>query len=332
MEELVWSDTAVEPNTMDAKVTALRRILGKQSVRAISGTGWRFALPIECLDQPPSSRHGEATTIMVPIKDDLHAAVAAQPVTTIDVQLVKSDKCEDSERYPTEDSKRNGHDPVQFYGCFLGASVGGVLAGIATAVAYYLHYPASGLYRSPLIFAYGCLIGSGCGATVEFALPIFERWVAPGVQWILAVILCALTGAPVGAIGAGLFVPLGGHVEPTLFVNAWLLGTACIAPVAIARRGARFRTLLTAVLCSICASAFHCFLAGAILLQYRIPIASTFVGKMAHPIMAGALVGISVGALMGSQLWSALWLFARLQRGIATNNYNRSPSATSRVE
>src|SRR5205085_12530472 len=107
---------------------------------------------------------------------------------------------------------------------------------------------------------------------------------------------------------------------------AWLLGTACIAPVAIARRGARLQTLLTAVLCSTCSSAFHCFLAGAILFEYSIPIASTFVGKMAHPIMAGALVGISVGALMGSQLWRALWLFARLQRGIATNDYNRSPS------
>ncbi len=69
-------------------------------------------------------------------------------------------------RNSVDDGVRAVQDKFLFQGCFLGGFVGGALAGLVTAVAYRLQYPESGLYRSPLIFAYGCLIGALVGAGI----------------------------------------------------------------------------------------------------------------------------------------------------------------------
>lgn len=47
---LVWRDAAVEENNLSVQVSTLRKVLGADALRTVSGQGYRFALPVS----PPS--------------------------------------------------------------------------------------------------------------------------------------------------------------------------------------------------------------------------------------------------------------------------------------
>src|SRR6266478_7442215 len=56
--ERVWPKVIVEENTLQAQVSALRKILGREAIATISGRGYRFALELNHAGaQPVLPRH-----------------------------------------------------------------------------------------------------------------------------------------------------------------------------------------------------------------------------------------------------------------------------------
>lgn len=51
----VWPGLHVEENNLSAQVSALRRILGRDAIATVSGLGYRFTTPVECVDRQPSA-------------------------------------------------------------------------------------------------------------------------------------------------------------------------------------------------------------------------------------------------------------------------------------
>lgn len=67
---LVWRDAAVEENNLSVQVSTLRKVLGAQALRTVSGQGYRFTLPVS----PPSDLV-EAESMVLGLPDKPSIAV-----------------------------------------------------------------------------------------------------------------------------------------------------------------------------------------------------------------------------------------------------------------
>jgi len=204
-------------------------------------------------------------------------------------------------------------------GSLEGGLIGGAVSGVVVGIGYYFEYPAGGLYRVPLIFAYSMVVGFTAGANAQLGVPWIRQFSLGNSAilengWLLATFLCAVTGVPVGTLGAGFFVRLGGPLDPILLVFGFMVGTVFVALGSIFRvYGRTLRIACQAVGFAVPISGAHCILAGAVVLPFGTSVTRMFVGPTAHPLTGGSLVGGAVGALMGSQIWLTLLLFRRWQ-------------------
>jgi len=53
--ELVWPKLVVEENNLQVQVSALRKTLGTEAIATIPGRGYRFALELSPVGEPPSA-------------------------------------------------------------------------------------------------------------------------------------------------------------------------------------------------------------------------------------------------------------------------------------
>ena len=65
---LVWRDAAVEENNLSVQVSTLRKVLGADALRTVSGQGYRFALPVS---PPPGVVAAESMVLGLPDKPSI---------------------------------------------------------------------------------------------------------------------------------------------------------------------------------------------------------------------------------------------------------------------
>ena len=51
--DLVWPGLVVEENNLQTQVSWLRKVLGPQAIATVQGSGYRFTLPVQPVDEPP---------------------------------------------------------------------------------------------------------------------------------------------------------------------------------------------------------------------------------------------------------------------------------------
>src|SRR5664279_715885 len=67
---LVWRDAAVEENNLSVQMSTLRKVLGAEALRTVSGQGYRFTLPVS-----PPSGPAEAESMVLGLPDKPSIAV-----------------------------------------------------------------------------------------------------------------------------------------------------------------------------------------------------------------------------------------------------------------
>ena len=58
----VWGKVIVEENTLQAHVSALRKVLGADAIATVSGKGYRFTLEVTPVQQPVATAPSRGTT------------------------------------------------------------------------------------------------------------------------------------------------------------------------------------------------------------------------------------------------------------------------------
>ena len=62
----VWGKVIVEENTLQAHVSALRKVLGAEAIATVSGRGYRFTLDVTPVRSRPRRRRHRGTTCRSP--------------------------------------------------------------------------------------------------------------------------------------------------------------------------------------------------------------------------------------------------------------------------